>query len=608
MERKKVFVNLFLLSLVVGTVGFGLYFKHYFVVSAFLAWLCLEYLTVKLGLSWSWFSRSQVRVHSLAGILDLYGKYDTVSEHTLESQIAELRRENTLTSFELRWLERLKDLIVLRSLIYGAPVSGKRALRRALAFALRESEAPAAKVDLGKVSVADITEASLFVGDLYWKLYEVAVGEYPDLSDQARHLFERIFRKEFDTVTARAVLEGLTDTMQRDFGVPFLIVNLLNTGNMDAARTISQSLLTEETELDEELCSTLYWMSEVKWFVGQDEGILNDFESTIRYLYHLCFSNPERAGFLEVDSQFFAQFEVVSELAQEGFLFKELLVEKVLALWKDQEGYYDSVFQGVMETLTRVKSKIYDERDAWELYWKRESEGFSRDYLYVIEGNLSYAQGHINEAKACYEKAIKINPKLRSAALNLVFCHAKAGTPQSHDHVVERLLQRTELLPASLYVAGDSYLLRGDTRKADLYYNILRKQQGWALKVDYYISMFCFENSLFSLALKHAERAHELNRHDSAISYHLSLCFNAVGEKDRALALVKGIDAAPQPQWLNYYRFTLERDSGRHIEASETLLQIPQDYFQDPEELEAALDFAKHRKDLVLLRHLRRKA
>ena len=59
------------------------------------------------------------------------------------------------------------------------------------------------------------------------------------------------------------------------------------------------------------------------------------------------------------------------------------------------------------------------------------------------------------------------------------------------------------------------------------------------------------------------------------------------------------------PEWLAYYRFTLERDSGRPHEASETLMSIPSDYFQDPEEFEAALEFARGQKDLVLLRHFR---
>jgi hypothetical protein len=40
-------------------------------------------------------------------------------------------------------------------------------------------------------------------------------------------------------------------------------------------------------------------------------------------------------------------------------------------------------------------------------------------------------------------------------------------------------------------------------------------------------------------------------------------------------------------------------------DAHQTLLQIPTEYFDDPDELEAALDFAKNSSDLNLLRRLK---
>jgi tetratricopeptide (TPR) repeat protein len=150
---------------------------------------------------------------------------------------------------------------------------------------------------------------------------------------------------------------------------------------------------------------------------------------------------------------------------------------------------------------------------------------------------------------------------------------------------------------------GDSYLLLGDRAKADAYYAELAKVPGWASKIDYYRSTFCFENGLFERALEYARRAHERNPTDASIRYHLSLCYNAVGEKDRALDMVKKMDGAPQ--WVHYYRFTLERDSGHVAQASETLMSIPSDYFQDPEEFEAAVEFARANRNLALLRHLK---
>jgi tetratricopeptide (TPR) repeat protein len=306
-----------------------------------------------------------------------------------------------------------------------------------------------------------------------------------------------------------------------------------------------------------------------------------------------------------VDSQFFSQFEVINELAQEGFLFRENLVENIFGLWKEYEGLFDVVFQNVLESITQRKSKIYDERENWELFWHRERENFDRDYLYVVEGNLSYANGRFDDALLCYEKALRLNPELRSARLNITFCYAQLGRKEEHRLAAQKIANDRTLQPASLFVAGDSYLLLGDEARADEYYRTLSKDAVWERKVDYYKSTFCYENRLFRLAVKYAEQAHRLNHNDTSMSYHLSLCYNAVGEKDHALDMVKRMPEAPE--WLNYYRFTLERDSGRHHEASHTLLQIPNEYFQDPDELEAALDFAKLRQDLVLLRHLRRK-
>ncbi|MBI4406040.1 MAG: hypothetical protein HY537_17915, partial [Deltaproteobacteria bacterium] len=109
----------------------------------------------------------------------------------------------------------------------------------------------------------------------------------------------------------------------------------------------------------------------------------------------------------------------------------------------------------------------------------------------------------------------------------------------------------------------------------------------------------------YLLHCPHFSRILSLSSEKRKSAIRLSLCYNAVGEKDRALDMVKTMPEGPQ--WLNYYRFTLERDVGQLSQASETLLKIPTDYFQDPEELEAAVDFAKNRQDLVLLRHLVKK-
>lgn len=102
-----------------------------------------------------------------------------------------------------------------------------------------------------------------------------------------------------------------------------------------------------------------------------------------------------------------------------------------------------------------------------------------------------------------------------------------------------------------------------------------------------------------------------MNPTDSGISFHLSRCYSLLGDKERALEVFKmaqgdvSRELGSHSAWLQFYQFTLERDSGRAEEASQTLLKIPKEYFEDSEELEVAIDFAKKRKDLILLRHLK---
>jgi len=596
-------------AVVLGTVATGVYFEQYFMAFVFTVWVGVECLFWRFSdLLKASFRGTRMRVQSMGALMTLYGKNDVVSERHVAEQMARMKRDGELTPVEERWMTRLRDLMTLRSMAFGPVEEGKKGLRQALTFTVVSPRALFESVELmteaeGAEFVRDVGVAATHVSDLYWKLYDTAIGDYPDLSRHARDLYRRIFGLDFDPQSSREAIGRLTDAIGREQGVPFLILNLIRTENSHAGRSIAQSLLTADIEMDQDIRSGLYWIAELHWFTQENKGILPDHESTIRYLYHLCFTNPERAGFLEIDSQFFSQFETVNEVAREGFLFKETLIEKILMLWKDHEGYFDATFQSVLEAMTSVKSKVYDERETWALYWNREHANFSRDYLYVVEGNLSYASGQYEDARVYFEKALKINSSLRSALLNIVFCYARLGKEEMHDLAVEKMLVETALFPSSLYVAANSYLIARRFSKADEFYNQLAAHEGWERKVDYYKSTFCFENGLYELALKHAKKAHELNPHDSSMSYHLSLCFNAMGEKDQALTMVKRLDDAPE--WLNYYRFTLERDAGRHHEASETLMQISSDYFQDPEELEAALDFARDRKDLVLLRHLR---
>jgi tetratricopeptide (TPR) repeat protein len=605
-EKHKAWIILSLAVLISSTICAGIYLKHYFVVSVFSAWVTVEFLTWRLRGVWPFSKRIKqpFRFKQLNSLITLYGKYDTVPEGVIAERIFHLRLQNQITEEEARWLERLKDLMELRGLAYGKRASGKKGLRQDFIFFDKTGSRQNREERTETFSIQDITESAIHVAGLYWKLFEVATGNYPELTKSARRMIGEMFGLPSDDSIIRDFFVRLTDEIQRDSGLPFLVLNLLKLQYTRSAKQISEMLLQEQVELDEDVRSALYWVSEIYLFTRHEETVITDYASSIRYLYHVCFTNPERAAFLEIDGQFFSQFETVNELAREGFLFREALIEKTLMLWREHDVTFDEVFQSVMEAMTQKKSKIYDEREMWERFWKREKDGFSRDYLYVVEGNLSFAAKQYEDARVYYERAVKLNPEIRSARLNLLFCYARLDLEELHDLMAERLVSDRTFFPSALYAIGNSFLLLGNEEKADLYYSELKKQSGWELKTEYYKSTFCFENGLYEKALQFAKIAHELNPLDASISYHLSLCYQSVGETDRALELIKHIDDTPE--WLNYYRFTLERDSGRVEEASQTLLQIPHDYFQDSEELEAALDFARDRQDLVLLRHLRK--
>lgn len=600
--------------LVSATAAVGLYFKHYFVVAVFGVWLCVEcslWFLSPLG-RWSAARRRQ-SISRLSSLLSLLSRSDPASESLLRDRIREARFRGNLTDAERQWLERLKNLIELRGLALGQRATGRTALRQAFVFVKEVPEAVVNSSDTGvsksSLSLQDISDQATAVAELYWCLYEAALGEFQDLAALAKDLYSTMFGIEFEEEQSRTVIEKVTDLIQRDHGVPFLVLNLIRQGRFKTARHVTRMLLTGQMSLDEEVRSSLYWVSEIYWFTEKRQEPLSDFESTIRYLYHLCFTNPERAGFLEIDSQFFSQFEHVNELAREGFLFKESLIDQLLQLWRSYDGYFDNLFTLLLQTMTGERSKIYENVESWERFWQRERVEFGKDCLYVVEGNLSYATGQIEDARLFYEKALEINPGMRAAIFNVLFCYAKLGDWNRHETHVNEILGQRGLLPSALYVIGDSFLIGGKPEASDAYYEELKRFDHWGRKGDYYRSTFCYENGLYEQALQYARKAHDANPNDSSVSYHLSLCYRALGEKESALDVIKRVrDSLISPseaQWLKYYQFTLERDAGRTEEASETLRRIPTEYFKDPEELEEAIEFARGTKDLALLRHLK---
>lgn len=530
-------------------------------------------------------------------LLSLYTENTENSDALLRLEIQDRLRLNPPAQ-EREVLVGLLGLLDLRKVMFRSPRTSKEALQEA--FILRGKSSAFSSVAANKVfsvedfSIQDIADAATVVSGLLWKTHQIARENENPLSKPASQLLEE--------VGAHAI-ETLTDSIQREGGIPFLLLNLVAQARWDWAKPLGQRLLTSDLSLEEESRACLYWMTEIEWFTKR-EITVPDFETTIRYLYHLCFINPERAGFLEIDSQFFSQFETVNELAREGFLFKETLIERVLYLWGEQPSFFDRVFRECLQILTQQKSKIYQDRESWLKWWEREKDDFEKEYLFVVEGNLHYASGQFKEALEFYDKALRSNAHLRPAILNRLFCLAKTNQVAAHQKSVDEISEMKSLYPSSLSVIGNSFLLLGKDEEAEKVYADLARVEGWARKTDYYQSTFCFENGLFEKALFFALRAHQANPEDLSVGFHLSQCYSALGKKGEALEILKALGGSG-PQWLHYYRFTLERDSGRLGEAHQTLLQIPIEYFDDPDELEAALDFAKNSSDLNLLRRLK---
>ncbi len=597
----KIFILFLLGLLVISTISIGIYYKHYFVVLVFGVWLGIEALLYQLKKN---FHRPKdvlflKHFKRLKYILSALKVADPENESKIAASIMKLpyRTEDTKT------INELKNLVKLRELSFGKGKTGEKNL---LYFFLNKKLDTINIAFPNSFSITDISEASSILSTLYWHLYEIAANPSNELSKIAREIYFLIFDETFEINKSKINIENITDSLQRDGGLSYLILNLLKFKRFNDSKKLSQLLLTKELKIGDELRSTLYWLNEIYWFINDSSISIKDFQTTIRYLYHLCFTNPDRAGFLEIDSQFFPEFDTVNEIAREGFLFKETLIDELIILWKNFENSFNPIFSTVLKVLTNEKNKIYDSPYMYEKFWNKEKENFSKEYLLTIEGNLYYFYNQFEEARELYERSISISPLLRSANLNLLFCYAKLGDTINHERLIEHLMTNFDNEPTLISAIGNSFLLMNNEEKSEEFYSQL--PHSWKIKSDYYRSTFCYNQGLFEKALYYAKRAFELNPNDSATNYHLSLCFSAVGEKKSALDVLNvachKMILAKEEQWLKYYRFTLERDVGLHQQAISTLLKISPDYFDDPEELENLIKYAKDHKNLQLVKKL----
>jgi tetratricopeptide (TPR) repeat protein len=614
-QRKRIVLgSLALLSALM--MGVGLYHKQYFVVFVFCIWLCAEALLLRLQPLLKWSARKQGVRREKTETESLWLLYQEASENADTLSAIQLSDWLGATPSEeqKRWALHFRQLSELKLILdCKHELRGRRKLQQHFVFERASAKSAIANggTALEFDSVQVVIEAAVSVSSLLVRAQNLAENDPGELGVEAKILIEKILGFPFEAVRSRLFIDRLSDAIQKSSGIPFLMLNLLRLGHSEKARELGRAVLSGDIDCEEDLKSTLYWLAELDWFFKHKKNEILDHDSAIRYLYHLCFVSPDRGGFLEIDSQFASEFGAVNEIAEEGFLFKETLVEALLELWESYEGWFDGVFQRSLEAMSGRKSKIYDERPNWVRFWNQEQERFSREYLYVIEGNLSFAANEYKDAKFCYEKALELSPKLRSALFNLLMVSAQLKDVKSHEWAKNRILEVDEWMPLACSGIGNSYLLMDDEKRAMEFYDRLRAERGWERKTDFYISLFCLEQGFSEKALQYGIKAHHLNPTDSGISFHLSRCYSLLGDKERALEVFKmaqgdaSREIGSHPAWLHFYQFTLERDSGRADEASQTLLKIPKEYFEDSEELEVAIEFAKKRKDLILLRHLK---
>jgi tetratricopeptide (TPR) repeat protein len=557
------------------------------------------------------------RIRAVSDILSQYGVADIEAENRLADVWNSAQTSAELEGYEKLWWTRLQELMRLRAFVFGNQARGALRLRQGFGFRVESEKRqpfPAWEndrriLDEDHLTFSEIASAGTEVAALYWHLYLSCNGEFPELKPMARKLYAEIFDEPFRESTSRARIESLIDRMQGPTGVNFLMLNLLKRQDYSQARALGRFLIGQKDDGNEDQVTTLYWLGELTWFLRED-GISTrplDYSDVIRNLYHLCFVAPERAGFLEIDSQFFSEFATINEMAREGFLFVDGLFEQIVGVWKQNENYFDPIFRTILERLSGVKSKVHQDVAAWERVLHRATDGFCQEYLFIVEGNLCYALGEYEDAVACFQRALALNPEVRSARMNLLFCYAQMHDRTRHDALARQVVADPKLHPSAWYVVGNSFLLAGDVKMAESYYDALKKIPGWEAKVDHYKSTFCFEHAMWHEALHFARLAHQKNPHDSSIRYHLSLCFDRLGKKQNALDALRGLGEDLFSDWLSFYRFTLERDSGMDENAAQTLKQISSQYFkQETDDWQQALEYAKASKDLELLRHLKK--
>lgn len=364
-------------------------------------------------------------------------------------------------------------------------------------------------------------------------------------------------------------------------GIVLSVLSLIKNRDFITLKQTLERLFKEENSLDEQTLNTLYWMSEIYIFLNEYEEKQMNLDDHVRQIFPILLVSPERSYFLEMDSRYFSQFKMINEYAEEALLFKDVLMEQILELKETYAGFFEELFANVLALLTKKE-----------------------EYFFVVQGNLSILSKDYFQAEKYYRMALDVNPDLYSANLNLLFVYALLKDTQKHEAHIERLLfLNAPKEPLYLSIAN-SYLLMDELSKSEQYARRLNGNIDWDKKIDFYLSTFCYEHGLYELALKYAKTAFELRPENHEVIFHYSCCLKALNKKPEALEVLKKLET--RPDWMEYFRFTLLRDIGQTQAATETLMNLPREYFEE-QEYDDAVSYARKQMDLSLLRHLRKR-
>lgn len=446
-----------------------------------------------------------------------------------------------------------------------------------------------------------IFKTSQNVAKLLWRLFDILSQEKHPFLKEAERFHKIIFKSSFDKLTLKNQFTELTDRILHEEGFPYFVLASLTQMPLAWVHGYLNDLLPQKSLTLTESEKSLYWFSEILLFIQKHkESPLNERE-LLKNIYPVIFLTPERGGLLEIDGPFYQEFEMIQEMVKEGLLYREELIDSLFELWSRFENWFDQPFLTLFEEFFPLQNKVYQHLETLSKVWDRERESFSKDYLWVIEANLSYWHGDYASAQFFLEKALNQSPQLLVARINLLFVLARLKNSVALEKEVQWLKKVFSTIPPQvLFSIAGSFLILKDFKSANQNLEILRKEE--IKNLDLQVSIFCLDQGFADLALEFAKQA-SLVSQESSVAYQLSRCYEKLGEKETALSTLSSISQMQDS--MLFYRFTLQRDLGLYSEAEEGLKNLSRNQLEE-RELEEVIRFSKERNNLSLLRQFKK--